>query len=369
MASPLQVKKKLDLVLPKDEKQVVTPFIHGVPGIGKSAIVKQIAKERNLDFIDLRLSQHEASDIKGIPYPIPEENICKWFPPEFLPFKTTKKYQGTKGILFLDEINRAAPDVLQTVFQLVLDRQVGNLELIDGWHIVCAGNLGNEDGCDVIDFDPALNNRFIHFWMEPKLDSWTKWAEDAGIENDIISFIKGKPAYLYHQNKSKQTDEITLTTPRSWEIFSNIIKQNESMGIKKVTLALAADIIGDAAIHFSKYLDEKTLVEPRDVLNKYKDVAKKIDLMSREQRYAVNQELVVYISQMKRIDKKHLTNVHDYMKDQLEEDIHIAFLKEIAKKTDGDGNNNFIDKYLDAFEDEADKVIEVLAKTNQDDNK
>lgn len=369
MNSPHEIKKKLELILPKQGKQVITPFVHGVPGIGKSAIVKQIAQERHIEFIDLRLSQHEASDIKGIPYPIPEDNICMWFPPEFLPFKTTRKYKDTAGILFLDEINRAAPDVLQTVFQLVLDRQVGNLELCDEWHIVCAGNLGAEDGCDVVDFDPSLNNRFIHFYMEPHLDSWCKWAEKNNINDDIVAFLKGKPAYLYHSQKDKKTDETFLTTPRSWEKFSDLIEQNDKMGIKNVTNMLAANMIGDAAVHFMKYLEEKTLVEPKDVLNKYKDTKHKIDAMSREQKYATNQELVVYISQMKRVEKKHLENIHKYMVDQLEDDIHIAFLKEIAKKTDGENKNNFIDKYLDAYEDESDKVIEICTKSPTEETK
>lgn len=365
MSSPGEVKRKIDMVLPKEGKQTITPFIHGVPGIGKSAIVKQIAEERNIQCVDLRLSMHEASDIKGIPYPIPEEQISKWFPPDFLPFKTSKKYAGSKGILFLDELNRAAPDVLQTVFQLVLDRKVGDLELLDEWHIVCAGNLGDEDGCDVIDFDPALNNRFIHFYMEPNLESWTKWAEHNKINDDIISFIKGKPAYLYRQYKDK-SDRIFLITPRSWEKFSDIIELNAAIGIKETTNILATDIIGDAAIHFMKYLEEKALIEPRDILNKYDTIKHKIRAMSREQKYAANQELIVFISQMKRVDKKHIKNLHTYLTEELEIDIHIAFLKELAKKTDHIDGNHFIDKYLDEYEDESDKVIEILTASNEE---
>ena len=361
MSNPQQVKKKLDLVLPLEGKQTVTPFIHGVPGIGKSAIVKQIAEERGIQFIDLRLSQHEASDIKGIPYPVPEESISRWLPPEFLPFKTTTKYKGTSGILFLDELNRAAPDVLQTVFQLVLDRQIGNLELVDEWHIVCAGNLGAEDGCDVVDLDPALNNRFIHFLMDPDLPSWLKWAEKNSINDDVVAFLRAKPAYLYKKTKTKSDDEF-LITPRSWEKFSDLIAMNSDLGIKKVTNILAADIISDAAVHFMKYLEEKNLVEPKDILNKYDEVKPKLEKMAREQRYAANQELVVTISKMKKIMERHLENLHRYMTDYMEDDIHMAFLKEVAKKTDSPDGNHFIDKYLDKFDDESDKVIELMSK-------
>lgn len=362
MSSPSEIKKKLDLVIPKEGVQTITPFIHGVPGIGKSAVVKQIAEERGIMFIDLRLSQHEASDIKGIPFPDPEESVCRWLPPEFIPFETTHKYNDTKGILFLDELNRAAPDVLQTIFQLVLDRQVGNLKLRDDWHIVCAGNLGDEDECDVQDFDPALNNRFIHFRMDPDLKSWTRWASKNGIHDDIVAFINAKPAYLYRKGKDKM-DNTQLVTPRSWEKFSDIIRAHEeTIDIKKITNMLATEIIGDASVHFMKYLEEKTLVEPKDILNNYEKVIHKLKAMSREQVYATNQELVHYIASLKNVLDKHLKNVHRYCTEILEDDIHVALLKEITTKTDG--GNSFIDKYLEKFNDEAQKVIKIMTETD-----
>ena len=363
MSSPAEVKKKLELILPHEGKQVVTPFIHGVPGIGKSAIVKQIADERNIQFIDLRLSQHEASDIKGIPYPDPENNVCKWLPPEFLPFKTTKKFHGTKGILFLDEINRAQPDVLQTVFQLVLDRRVGELELIDEWHIVAAGNLGDEDGTDVIDLDPALNNRFIHLWMEPDLNSWLDWAKKNKIHSDIIGFIKSKPSYLYSVQKSKNSEEQFLVTPRSWEKFSRLIEANQHMEIEEIAKLIAPDIIGAVAIHFFRYLEERNIIKPKDVLNSFETVEDRISKLSREQIHALNHELVKYIAGLSRITNKQLDNMHSYCTKFLEDDIHLAFMKELAKETDG--KNNFIDRYIDKFEDECDRIVNVFSQSGE----
>ena len=100
---------------------------------GKSSIVKQIAQEKNLEFIDLRLSLLDPTDLKGIPFFDSNSNEAVWAQPNFLP-----KEPASQGILFLDEINTAPPSVQAAAYQLVLDRKVGDYELPKGWAIVAA---------------------------------------------------------------------------------------------------------------------------------------------------------------------------------------------------------------------------------------
>ena len=114
-------------------------FIWGAPGIGKSSIVKQIAKEQELNFLDLRLSLLDPTDLKGIPFFNAETKEGVWAKPSFLP-----SIEGSKGILFLDEINTAPPAVQASAYQLILDRKVGEYELPEGWSIVAAGNREND---------------------------------------------------------------------------------------------------------------------------------------------------------------------------------------------------------------------------------
>ena len=121
--------------------QKLPVFIWGAPGIGKSSIVKQIAKQRELEFIDLRLSLLDPTDLKGIPFFNSETKEGIWAKPSFLPSK-----QDSKGILFLDEINTAPPAVQASAYQLILDRKVGEYELPEGWSIVAAGNRENDRG-------------------------------------------------------------------------------------------------------------------------------------------------------------------------------------------------------------------------------
>ena len=108
-------------------------FIWGAPGIGKSSIVRHIAEAKNLPVVDLRASLLDPTDLRGIP--MIQNKTSVWCPPSFLP-KTSDK----PGILFLDEINAAPPLVQAALYQLILDRRVGEYVLPDGWKIIAAGN-------------------------------------------------------------------------------------------------------------------------------------------------------------------------------------------------------------------------------------
>ena len=92
--TPEALTSSLAAILLNDIK--LSLMIWGPPGVGKSSIVAQSASQNGLDLIDLRLSQLAPTDLRGLPVPV--DNICTWYPPEFLP-------RDGKGILFLDEIN------------------------------------------------------------------------------------------------------------------------------------------------------------------------------------------------------------------------------------------------------------------------
>lgn len=104
----------------------ISTMIWRSPGIGKSSIVAQIAQERDIDFVDVRLSQLAPTDLRGLP--VAEDGISKWYPPEFLP-------RDGKGILFLDEINMAPPAMQGVAQQLILDRRVGSYKVPEGWYV------------------------------------------------------------------------------------------------------------------------------------------------------------------------------------------------------------------------------------------
>ena len=108
-------------------------FVWGPPGIGKSSIVHSVARQAGMSVIDLRASLLDPTDLRGIPAIV--DGRAVWCPPAFLP-----KEGESPGVLFLDEINAAPPLVQASLYQLVLDRRVGEYVLPAGWWIVAAGN-------------------------------------------------------------------------------------------------------------------------------------------------------------------------------------------------------------------------------------
>lgn len=192
------------------------------PGIGKSAIIRQIAEEKSMDFIDLRLSLLNPVDLRGIPCIDREHNSSKWLPPEFLPSKP-----NSKGILFLDEINLAPFATMAAGYQLILDRRLGDYVLPKNWKIVAAGNRA-EDNSNTTKFPSPLSNRFIHIDIEPNERIWRKWAIKSKVAEEVLAFLGKFPQHLY---KFPQAGEKRFPTPRSWELASKLFKAGQDVGI------------------------------------------------------------------------------------------------------------------------------------------
>ena len=187
--------------------QKLPVFIWGAPGIGKSSIVRSIAKEQGLEFLDLRLSLLDPTDLKGIPFFNSDTNEGVWAKPSFLPSNTSPK-----GILFLDEINTAPPAVQASAYQLILDRKEGEYELPDGWSIVAAGNRETDRGV-VYKMPPPLANRFVHFEMGVDFDDWKTWAYSVKIEASIIAYLAYDKSMLFTFDAT--SNEKSFATPRS----------------------------------------------------------------------------------------------------------------------------------------------------------
>jgi len=210
-------------------EQKVPSFLWGAPGIGKSSIVKQIAEEKKIGFIDLRLALMDPTDLKGIPFYDKDTHTALWAAPAFLP-------KSGEGILFLDELNAAPPSVQSSAYQLILDRRIGEYELPKGWAIVAAGNRDGDRGVTYRMPSP-LANRFVHFEMEVDIDDWKDWAYKKEIDNSIISYLSLKNEHLF--TFDAKSDAKSFATPRSWEYVNSILKSN-------VEVELLLDIVSGA---------------------------------------------------------------------------------------------------------------------------
>lgn len=206
--------RELNILLDSD-----TPvFIHGSPGIGKSYIVNDIAKDRGVDIVDVRLSQLDAVDLRGIPSI--SNNQTEWMPPVFLPTD-----RDSKGVLFLDELNSAPLSVQAAIYQLILDRKIGEYSLPDGWRIVCAGNRINDKGI-VFKLPSPLVNRMVHLVLEAKYEDFKDWAIKNEIHPYIIGFLGFRVDLLSSEVPTANETNPAFPTPRSWSMLSNIIKSH-----------------------------------------------------------------------------------------------------------------------------------------------
>lgn len=213
-------------------KRKVPVFLWGPPGIGKSSIVAQIAKEEGIAFIDLRLSLLDPTDLRGIPFFNAKNDTAIWAPPAFLPDGTQEK-----GILFLDELNTAAPMVQASAYQLILDRKIGEYLLPDGWAIVAAGNRESDRGV-VFRMAAPLANRFVHLEMEANVEDWRIWAMGANIDPSIVAYISHRPDALFVFNSESRS----FATPRTWQYVNDIM---ESQPEDDLIYAMVSGAIGE----------------------------------------------------------------------------------------------------------------------------
>ena len=233
-------------------EQKIPTFLWGAPGIGKSSIIRQIAEQSRIGFIDLRLSLMDPTDLKGIPFYDKHEHSAVWAAPSFLP-------KEGEGILFLDELNSAPPAVQASAYQLILDRKVGEYELPSGWAIVAAGNRESDRGV-VYRMPSPLANRFVHLEMDVDVNDYKEWAYKSGIDERIIAYIGYKNENLFTFDATK--NEKSFATPRSWEFVDKVIKSsmNEKLLLGSVGGAVGHDIAVDF-LSFCKVVDRLPDIE------------------------------------------------------------------------------------------------------------
>lgn len=244
---PRHLKSVLDQELASAINGHNTPvMIWGPPGVGKSQLVSLVAEQRSVPVIDLRLSQMEPSDLRGIPFR--SDTMVEWAVPRMLPDAAR---HGSAGILFLDEITSALPAVSAAAYQLILDRSLGDYVVPDGWVIFAAGNRQGDRGVTYAMPSP-LANRFTHFSFDINLDDWVTWAHQNEIDERVIAFLRFRPELLFDFDPS--TDPVAFPTPRSWEFAHHALHKFESQ--PEILAGSLQACVGKAAgIELSAFID------------------------------------------------------------------------------------------------------------------
>jgi hypothetical protein len=259
-----------------DNKSIMIRAKHGV---GKSSVVKQVAEELGIGFHDVRLSQCDVSDIKGLPMLDRENKRTVFLKPYWFP-----RDEDSAGILFLDELNRASKDVLQAVFELCLDRRLDGDRLPSKWKIVSAVNADAD--YDVQELDPALADRWFMYSFDPPVTDWTKYARAKGFHDSVIEYIQTRPEHLDPpiggDSSNYEAGEV-YPSRRSWESFHECaVKLNlfeEPNDGQLMTLAKGWLGKGVAAAFVVYLTKEFARLRPSDILERLQDddVLKKVE--------------------------------------------------------------------------------------------
>ena len=247
-------------------------FLWGPPGIGKSEIVEQITNSLpNSLLIDNRLSLWEPTDIKGIPYFDSNSGTMVWAPPSELPSaELAAKYDYI--VLFLDEMNSAAPAVQAAAYQLILNRKVGQYVLPDNVLIVAAGNRDADKGV-TYRMPAPLANRFIHLELAVSFNDWFDWAVDKKIHKDVVGFLQFSKKDLY--DFDPKSSSRSFATPRSCTFESELLDDNLD---ESTTTDLVAGTVGEGlAVKFMAHRKvAASMPNPTDILTgKVKEMAGK----------------------------------------------------------------------------------------------
>jgi hypothetical protein len=215
---PKLVKQVLHDALNADGARV-NLYLWGKAGIGKSAVTLQVTEEAGVDFLDVRASQLDPTDVRGIIIPDMVNKTATWLTPEWLP-----KNPDWKGIIFLDEMNLAPILVQSAFYQLIWDRQIGEYELPKGAMIVAAGNR-KQDGAPAHNMAAPLRNRFCHILFEASIKDWNDWAMQHNISPDVIAFLNFK-VEVFSPDFKPNAEESAFPSPRAWEFVSRIMAQD-----------------------------------------------------------------------------------------------------------------------------------------------
>lgn len=235
----------------------LVPYMAASPGIGKSAICRDIAKQLNLKLIDHRLSSSIPEDMNGLAkFNDKGEAVfapfTEIFPIEGMPLPLDEKGNEMNGwLLNLDELPSAEPDVLKAAYKLILDRMVGQRKLHERVAIVGCGNLST-DRAMVNKIGTALQSRLAHIRM--KSDT-KEWIEDVAIPHNyddrIIGFLSAFPDKLNDFDPKHENQ--TFCCERTWEFMDKLISGESNSHIEEMTLLYAGTISNHVAIEFAQF--------------------------------------------------------------------------------------------------------------------
>lgn len=334
-------------------------YITSKPGIAKSAISRTIAKKMGYQYLDIRLSMIDETDV-GLYPSISETEGVKCL--DFVVPRWAVEANARPTIIHFEELNRASLQVRNASLQILLERAIGTkFKFNENVLMMASGNLGEEDGADVEEFDSALNNRLIHYKHSLSPTEWIDGFAKDNVHPLIVSYIKAYPEKMY-QDPTENTK--AYATPRSWTFLSDFIQENfgsvetDENG-KEVTKwaspsdfipslqKVAGSYIGNGAMKFIQYCEETVNLNINDILNRFDQVEKELGKYNRDK----NSELLQSLKELDLLSlkDKQIENAVKFLK-RVSADELTGYLVWLIDATDDVGNPK-MKKFLANFKD------------------
>ena len=217
-----EVIETINLII--ESKEV--PLIIGESGIGKTALVHSIARANDYILVTIDANLLKEGEIGGLPIVKDGKTIYATHY-KLVEIEQAISEQNKNVLLFIDELNRCENAVQQELMNLILNREINGYRLSGNVNIIAAMNPSNkyegfnDSEYQVIDMDPAQEDRFVWIEMDSDIKEWIRWGMgDGDIQNDILEFISSMPEYLHTPN----SNDGLKATPRSWERISKAYK-------------------------------------------------------------------------------------------------------------------------------------------------
>ncbi len=262
-------------------------MLAGAHGIGKSRILTDYFEGQGMRVVTLFLGQmSDPGDLIGLPSKNTKTGKTDFLPPYWFPT------DGKPIVLFLDELNRARPEILQSVMDLTLNRKLAGKSLPEGSRIISAVNAGQE--YQLTDLDPALVSRFNIYTFRPSVSEWLLWAEKSGIAPEVIKFIEDNSTYL--DGKLREDADNLEKTPdrRGWERVSDVLKKAPMVNgaLKK---AIAGIIGPEVANIFFEEIKKNRKIKGKDVLEDFTKYKPILEGMTLPDKSVINDSLMRHL--------------------------------------------------------------------------
>ena len=364
---PTVMAEKLSLLTPKERKYFAVMWAkYGVlnitskPGVAKSAIGKSIANKMDFRYMDIRLSMVDETDVGLYPSVTDIEvdgKMVKCL--DFVVPRWAIEANKQPTIIHFEELNRASQQVRNAALQILLERQIGtDFAFNDNVLMMSSGNLGDEDGTDVEEFDSALNNRLVHINHTLSVDEWLGDFASEKCHKLVTSFIKAHPEQMYKSSENTKA----YATPRSWTMLSEFIVCNfgedaSPRDFLPLVKEVASGYLGNSAVKFVQYCEDMLNISIQDVLNNFDGIKKDLEKYNRDK----NSELIQSLKEIEitKLTEKQLANVVKFL-NNVGDDEKTAYLLFILDNI-ADVTNPKLKKFLLEFED----LLRTIKKINK----